>query len=131
MMSRTPTSPTSIGKRMSMFSTFFSGPKEACSKLAAAPGLSPGEADCLHDDKLESATLTSIWRSPSSKVFLLSPYSFGLMLARWKRESTPGGITYRLRLTNRSLTNVPINPADFNGTTCRFKNVQFSTESAT
>src|SRR5579859_5904627 len=56
-MARTPTSPTSIGTRKSMFSTFFSINTAPKSPLI---GVAPGEADCLHDEKLESANFTTI-----------------------------------------------------------------------
>lgn len=67
MTGRTPTSPIFLGKRKSMFSTFFSGGKDTAPK-SPMPGMAVGEADCLHDALLESPALTAIWTSSSSKV---------------------------------------------------------------
>jgi len=76
-MPRTPTSPTS-GRPKNMFSTFFSSAKPQCPKLSA-PGIVEGEEDCLHDESLESAALTAIWRSTSSKVrFILVVTNYSL-----------------------------------------------------
>src|SRR2546423_14692746 len=54
-------------KRKSMFTSLFSKTSDARTK-GTTPGLGEAEDDCLHDERLESADLTAIWRSPSSKV---------------------------------------------------------------
>jgi hypothetical protein len=68
-----------------MFSTFFSSAKPQYPKLSA-PGIVEGEEDCLHDESLESAVLTAIWRSTSSKVrFVLVVTNYSL--TRMKKHS--------------------------------------------
>jgi|SRR5271168_3824974 len=66
MMARIPTSPT-LEKPKNMFSTLFANVKGSSPRVSMQ-GIPPGEGDCLYDETLESAALTAIWRSSSSKV---------------------------------------------------------------
>src|SRR5271169_490314 len=87
---QTPNVQSPHARRKSMFSSLFSSRKEVLVKISP-PGIRADEYNCTNDSRLESAVLTDLWRSASSKVPPLPALNFLTNVARCTRKESRRG----------------------------------------